>query len=134
MLLNIYINLKKKGKKTRVTKKYLQQFHNIPQFTYHPTTRPIKFCPFIVIIIIGSCCEMVGKLNVKLLWFFFFFFFVILDLHISKYVFNENPFVFRDLVSVWLTYFLPIYFTIQLIFATIHRSYCTISTNIYLYV
>ena len=30
-----------------------------------------------------------------------------------------------SLVSVWLAYFLPTYFTIQLIFATIHESHYT---------
>ena len=33
---------------------------------------------------------------------------------------------------VWLVYFLLTYFTIQLIFGTIHGSHGTISTNIYL--
>ena len=47
------------------------------------------------------------------------------------------------LVCVWQKLFLPTYFTIQLIFATIYRSYCifstihgpyyTISANFYLY-
>ena len=112
---NIYKYLK--NEKNWGYKKYIQQFHYIPQFTYHPTTRPIKFCTFIIIIIIiiiDSCCEVVGKLNVKLPWIFFFFL-VILDLHISKYVFNENPFVFRDLMSSWLAYFwyyswIPLYY------------------------
>ena len=36
-------------------------------------------------------------------------------------------------MPIWLVYFLLTYFTIQLIFATIHGSHCTISTNIYLY-
>ena len=36
-------------------------------------------------------------------------------------------------VCVWQKIFLSIYFTIQFIFATIHRSHCTISANFYLY-
>ena len=36
-------------------------------------------------------------------------------------------------VYVWLAYFLLTYFTIQLIFCTIHESHYTILTNIYLY-
>ena len=50
---------------------------------------------------------------------------------------------FACLGCVWIAYFLPIYFIIQFIFATIHRphytfgtiygSYCTISVNFYLY-
>ena len=45
--------------------------------------------------------------------------------------YTNNNFLLSQ--SVWLTYFLLIYFTIQLIFAIIHESYCTISANIYLY-
>ena len=37
------------------------------------------------------------------------------------------------LVCVWQKIFLPTYFTIQLIFAIIHGSHYTISTNFYLY-
>ena len=49
----------------------------------------------------------------------------------------------HQLVSVWLAYYLSIYFTIYLIFVTINDSHCTfwyiygshciISINIYLY-
>ena len=39
-----------------------------------------------------------------------------------------------DLVYVWLTYFLPTYFTTQFIFTTIHESHYTISTNNYIYI
>ena len=51
--------------------------------------------------------------------------------------------VFSYLLSIWIAYFLPAYFIIQLIFAIIHGSHCTfgtihefhciISTNFYLY-
>ena len=37
------------------------------------------------------------------------------------------------LVCVWLAYFLSNYFTIQFIFVIIHKSHCTILTNIYFY-
>ena len=50
---------------------------------------------------------------------------------------------FYDLMFVWIAYFLPVYFTIQLIFSTIHypivlfdtihKSHCTTLANFYLY-
>ena len=65
-----------------------------------------------------------NKLNSKIIW--------------QKYYFPNG-----HLVSVWIAYFLPAYFTIQFIlllfmgptalFDTIHGSHCTISANFYFY-
>ena len=50
----------------------------------------------------------------------------------GKTAINSNNKIYNE-ESVWLAYFLPTYFIIQLIFATIHGSHYTISTNIYFY-
>ena len=48
-------------------------------------------------------------------------------------IFNNKQYLNRPLVWVWLQIKKLVYFIIQLNFATIHGSYCTISSNFYIY-